>query len=358
LYWQDGELVFENYALRTRTVAEPLVCSMLDYCDEWRNAAEVASQLGNYDEASVRRTLDRLHKAGVLDRSDQKRDLRVEAMESWAAWNPAAGFFHFSTKDTEFAENQAEAFAELKRRARQEPMPLACKNYAKAPRITLPRLDAEGEFLAVLKRRRTWRKFGREAVSLEAVAEILELTFGIQGWVNVPGLGRAAVKTSPSGGGLHPIEAYVLAQRVNGLKAGIYHYSAERHELEWLRGGVSRRELERSLGHQWWFTRGAFLVLMTAVFGRTQWKYDSARAYRVVLAEAGHLGQTFCLAATWLGLAPFCTMAVRDTKCEEWLGIDGVTESILYVTGAGTRPGESEMKDANILRVGRLRTLA
>jgi SagB-type dehydrogenase family enzyme len=358
LYWQDGELVFENYALRTRTGAEPLVCSILHYCGEWRKAAEVASHLGNYDEASVRRTLDRLCKAGVLKRTDQKRDPRVAAMESWAAWNPAAGFFHFSTKDTDFAEDQAAAFAELKRRSRREPMPLASKNYATVPRVKLPRLRAEKEFARVLKERRTWRKYGRAAVNLEALAQILELTFGIQAWVDVPGLGRAAMKTSPSGGSLHPIEAYVLAQRVNGLKAGIYHYNTDRHELEWLRKGVSQAALERSLGHQWWFARGAFLVLMTAMFGRTQWKYDSARAYRVVLAEAGHLCQTFCLTATWLGLAPFCTMALADTMWEEWLGIDGVSESILYVAGAGSKPGENETKDANILGAGRVTLLA
>lgn len=357
LYWQDGELVFENYALRTRTGTDPLVCSILHYCGEWRNAAEVASHLGNYDEASVRRTLDQLCKAGVMERSDQKRDPRVVAMKSWAAWNPAAGFFHFSTKDTKFAEDQAEAFAELKRRSRHDPMPLALKHYPKALRIKLPRTRAENEFATVLKERRTWRKYGSEAVNLEALAQILELTVGIQGWVDVPGLGRAATKTSPSGGGLHPIEAYVLAQRVKGLKAGIYHYNGERHELEWLRNGVSQRTLERSLGHQWWFARGAFLVLMTAVFGRTQWKYDSARAYRVVLAEAGHLCQTFCLTATWLGLAPFCTMALADTKWEKWLGIDGVSESLLYMAGAGTRPGEGDSKDANILRAGKVMAL-
>jgi len=46
-------------------------------------------------------------------------------------------------------------------------------------------------------------------------------------------------------------------------------------------------------------------------------------------------------------------MAQTDTKWEEWLGIDGVRESILYVAGAGTRPGELEMRDANILTIGK-----
>jgi hypothetical protein len=58
----------------------------------------------------------------------------------------------------------------------------------------------------------------------------------------------------------------------------------------------------------------------------------------VVLAEAGHLCQTFCLTATWLGLAPFCTMALADTAIERALGVDGINESVLYAAGAGRRP--------------------
>jgi SagB-type dehydrogenase family enzyme len=272
-------------------------------------------------------------------------------MEGWSSWNPAAGFFHFSSKDTEFATDQWGAFEELKRRAKNDPMPVPVKTYPRASRTKLPHLPTKGEFPEVLRTRRTWRKYGRDPVSLEALAQVLELTFGIQGWVDLPGLGKAALKTSPSGGDLHPIEAYVLAQRVKGLKSGIYHYNGMRNELEWIGEGIARRTLERNLGSQWWFAKGAFLVLMTAVFGRTKWKYEFPRAYRAILLEAGHLCQTFCLTATWLGLAPFCTIAQTDTRWEKWLGIDGVTESIVYVAGAGTRP--REMRDAHIGMVGK-----
>jgi SagB-type dehydrogenase family enzyme len=71
------------------------------------------------------------------------------------------------------------------------------------------------------------------------------------------------------------------------------------------------------------------------VFPRTMWKYQHARAYRVVLLDAGHLCQTFCLVATWLGLAPFCTAALKDTLIEKDLGVDGIRESVLYIAGVG-----------------------
>lgn len=338
--------------MRTRVSAEPLVCSILHSCGDWLTVSEISSHLGAYKEASVRRTLETLCKNGLLERSDRNRDARVAAIDSWAAWNPAAGFFHFSTKDADFARDQHGVYEELKRRARHDPMPLPLKRYSRTPRTKLPHVRAQGEFPSVLRSRRTWRKYGPEPVTIEALAQTLQLTFGIQRWVDVPGLGRAATKTSPSGGCLHPIEAYVLVQRVQGLKSGVYHYNPAQHQLERLRGGIARPALERSLGSQWWFAQGAFLVLMTAVFGRTQWKYDFARSYRVVLAEAGHLCQTFCLTATWLGLAPFCTMALSDSKWENWLGVDGVHESILYVAGAGTRP-KPTTRDANILFAGK-----
>jgi nitroreductase len=79
---------------------------------------------------------------------------------------------------------------------------------------------------------------------------------------------------------------------------------------------------------------------MTAVLPRLYWRYEHPRAYRALLLEAGHVCQTFCLAATWLGLAPFCTMALDDSRIERDLGIDGVEEALIYAAGAGTRPAD------------------
>ena len=72
-----------------------------------------------------------------------------------------------------------------------------------------------------------------------------------------------------------------------------------------------------------------------------QWRYPYARAYRAVLAESGHLCQTFCLLATSLGLAPFCTMALADSRIERDLRIDGVSEAVIYAAGVGIARRES-----------------
>jgi SagB-type dehydrogenase family enzyme len=146
------------------------------------------------------------------------------------------------------------------------------------------------------------------------------------------------LKTSPSGGACHSIEVYLVAANVAGLARGIYHYCPDSHELERVRRGL-RQDAVRHFLRQPWFEDAPALFVMTSIFDRVRWKYPSPRAYRVLLMEAGHLCQTFCLVATWLGLAPFSTASFADSTIERRLGIDGVEEGVLYAAGVGPRPG-------------------
>jgi len=134
----------------------------------------------------------------------------------------------------------------------------------------------------------------------------------------------------------------LMALRVKGLRPGLYHYHPGRHCLERLSTTATPDQAFLYCGRQRYVRNAAALFIMTAIFRRTMWKYNYARAYRVVLLDAGHLCQTFCLVATWLGLAPFCTAALNDTVIEKDLGIDGIRESVLYVGGVGIPSGNRE----------------
>jgi SagB-type dehydrogenase family enzyme len=269
-------------------------------------------------------------------------------MVAWKHWNPAAGFFHFTGRDLPFEADLLQTARYLEELAREEPMPVPVKHYPRAAQTPLPPPQVHGELPRVLMARRTCRRFVAGKLALADLSTLLGLTWGIREWVDVPPLGRFAVKTSPSGGALHPIEAYVVARNIEGVSPGIYHYAADRHRLELLRRGITQDRISGYLTGQRWFADASALVLMTAVFTRTQWKYRYPRAYRVVLAETGHLCQTFCLVATWLGLAPFCTMALADSMIDRDLGIDGVTEGVLYVAGVGKPPEGVDWKTASL----------
>ena len=80
VYWQQNQLVLENYAQQSKITAEPLTCAILDYCWEWRTLREICRFLEKYSEPSVARSLKELCVKGVLERSDQKPGARVKAM--------------------------------------------------------------------------------------------------------------------------------------------------------------------------------------------------------------------------------------------------------------------------------------
>jgi SagB-type dehydrogenase family enzyme len=336
-YWRGDQLVFENFLTQRRVTANPLTSTILHFFGRHRRLHELFAAFEEYTPASLRRAVRMLARYTLLQRHGRKPP-REEQLQRWREWNPVAGYFHLATKDVEFETDTSKEFRGVLRLAKSSPMPGPFKRYPKARQVRLPLAQINGEFPQILLTRRTWRKFSAQPIGLGVLGSLLGLTWGVQRWVGIPRLGAVAAKTSPSGGALHPIEAYVLARKVAGLDAGLYHYNSAGHRLELIRRGATSRQITRLLVNQWWYGEAGFIVFMTAVFARTQWKYEYARAYRAVLMEAGHLCQTFCLTATWLGLAPFCTLAFADTLIENTLGVDGISESMLYVAGAGQRP--------------------
>ncbi len=285
-YWEGPSLVLQNYAAGTRVSAAPIACQLLHFFDRWRTAGEFAAHFPDITAESLGRSLTSLIRARLLDYSSAPRDPREKAFREWQDWSPAALYFHLSTKDAMSPIEPEDSVRELRRRARIKPMPPPCKRYPKAPHVKLPVLDTGGEFERVLRARRTSRKFSKAPATLAQLSKLLALSFGVQWWLDLKGMGRVALKTSPSGGSRHPIEAYVVALRVDGLPRGLYHYDSAAHRLALLRKGSSAKEVTRHLNGQWWFGGAAAVVYMTAVFARTQWKYPTSRAYRVILADA------------------------------------------------------------------------
>jgi SagB-type dehydrogenase family enzyme len=261
---------------------------------------------------------------------------RDETAWPWASWSPEASFFFFGTRGGKYPSDPQRYDATLRRKAKHDPPPDPVKSMA-GPRVKLPAPRPLGDLSDALRDRRTWRHFSAAPVGLPDLATLLRSTWGVQKWGAVKGQGRVALKTSPSGGARHAIEAYVLARNVEGLPASVFHYDAAGHELVRLGHRVTRQTITRLLVNQFYYGDAAALVVMTAVFPRAMWRYPFSRALRTVLTEAGHLGQTFCLAATSLGLAPFTVMAFDELRAESLLTVDGVNECALYVVGVGHR---------------------
>jgi SagB-type dehydrogenase family enzyme len=332
LHWREGRLVVENYVTRRRAPAVPPVLAVLERAGAGAREADLARVVAA-PSSQARRFVRALERATFLERVIPRRS----SLSVWDPWLPHAGLLHFGTKDETYPPARAAA-RDFLRRARSIRQPAPTKTYPPPRRPLPPPAFVDVPLSDALTSRRTWRRFGRAPLSLDRVATLAGLTWGVQRWARDTAGGRVGLKTSPSGGAMHPGEVYVAAFNVRGLRRGLYHYDAARHALTRVAAAPTRFTPSRYLPSQPWYAGASALFLMTAVVERERWKYDSPRAYRAMLLDAGHLCQTFCLVATALGLAPFCSMALADSIVERDAGLDGVREVALYAAGVGTRP--------------------
>lgn len=315
------------------------VLSLMDRASSVRQFARRHPDFGSITE--VERLFSALAKANLLQEDAATDDWL------WSPWMPEAAFFHFGTRGGRYPATLGEHDASLREKAVTDPPPPPTKVVA-GPAVDLPAPHKIGTLSATLRERRTWRNFSPQPITISALANLLQLTWGVQKWGDVQGQGKVALKTSPSGGARHPVEAYVLALNVAGLPRRVFHYDAARHRLIDLQREISPDVLVKLLAGQTYFADAGAVIVMSAMFERSMWRYPSSRAYRVLLADTGHLAQTFCLLATAMKLAPFCTMAFDDRALDETLGIDGVTESSLYVVGVGTRADHAARRPGRI----------
>jgi SagB-type dehydrogenase family enzyme len=347
LYWHEGEPTVENYLEPKPSDAEAdnavsvdaTALDLLSRFDDWTDAATVAEGLPGHDPSSVAEAVEQLAALGLLvGPADAEREDRFLA--EWANWGEEARFFHFGTKNALYtgdSEEQRRADGRWVRETGGPPPPIF-KTYPDAPRFYLPRtfVPLTGEFGTVLTRRRTHRRFTGEPVDLRTFSTLLFMTFGPMMLYDAGDLGTLMMRTSPCGGARHELEAYVAVLDVVGIEPGLYHYSPENHALELIDGDFDRSSVHRLTYESEMCTPSAFVCFVTAVFARTMWKYRHPRAYRVTMLNAGHLGQTFVLICTALGLGPWQSAAFRDDEVEAAIGIDGFAEGALYMFGGGT----------------------
>lgn len=330
IFWAQSQAVCFVWRTAQRIPITFEAASLLDQLSDWTTVEQLTDRIGAGEQrATVAETIDLLLALSVIEREGPDAD------GEWLQWSPEATFFHFATRNGSFPEDLSARDRALADKAAHHPPPPPTKR-VDGPRLRLPAGElSSADLHTALMKRRTWRRFSQQPLPSSVLGTLLDYTFGVRARGNVAGQGPVIVRTSPSGGSRHPVEAYLLAWNVEGLAPGAYHYDSDTMELVDLQRPISANDIPALLAHQTYFAGAGAAVVMCPVFARTMWRYGQSRAYRTVLIDAGHLGQTFCLVATALGLAPFTTMAFSESGLEDVLGLDGVSECPIYVAGVG-----------------------
>jgi SagB-type dehydrogenase family enzyme len=208
------------------------------------------------------------------------------------------------------------------------------KRHTHRPFLPLPASDLGCAGLGdVLATRRSRRAYGHGCLDLGQIASLLEAAYGPTG--SLPGTPQI-LRSAPSGGALYPLELYLASQRVDGLERALYHYDPLRHGLELLRPLGSTEDGSALTPYAELLSDSAAFLVVTAMLWRSRFKYGQ-RAYRFALLEAGHVAQSFLLAAEALALAATPVGGFYDRLTDGFVGVDGLYEATLYVLPVGPR---------------------
>ncbi len=125
----------------------------------------------------------------------------------------------------------------------------------------------------------------------------------------------------------------MVANDVETLRTGIYHYHPHEHQLELLREEDVSNPLFRACLSQSMILDGAAVLVFAAVFERTTDRYGE-RGERYVYNEIGHASQNVHLQAAALDLGTVVIGAYRDDEVEEILQL-GEEYRVLYLMPVG-----------------------
>lgn len=315
-----------NFLTKREFACDTDLLTLLRALPTWQTAAELIDRFEGLDAGTLVGLLDMT----ILIEEGSQAAQREDAFTSAWTWGLPTAFMHFCLDGVEILP--VEASEQLQRRkAKVAPSPpLWMTNDHLDAVTTLP--VSSCDLRPVMAARRTVREAGG-VVSLEELSNCLFAGMGITG-ETTNCVGDLPLAMTPSGGARNPFEAYVFARAVAGLPPGIYHYSAKDHTL----GRIGMRplpDLTALVGGQDWMADKPALIVLAAFLERPMWKYEEGNAYRVMLIEAGHIGQNIMLSATAQGLTACPTAALSHDCIRASLDLDGVLQAPIYALALG-----------------------
>ena len=181
----------------------------------------------------------------------------------------------------------------------------------------------------ILKRRSIRIYNSQKPLNLNILSNLLWATQGI-----TKEIGEVNLRTTPSAGGLYPIETYLNVRHVENLQTGIYHFRPQFFDLEFLKSGDYSKLLSQAALHQEMIESAQTTFIWTAIVERSKWKYLQ-RAYRYIYLDVGHIAQNLYLSAEASGLGVCGIGSFIDNEVAEIVGIDEKKEIVVYLASIG-----------------------
>lgn len=337
--FETGQLAVHNFLTKDRFTCSAECLDFLSQLDDWQPAGKMFEYFPDYDRSSLVQQFTRLVEFNALVvKGTPQAELDEKYRTEWQ-WGAVAGFYHFDARNTPFLVGEGVREFMRQRKTWRPSPPLHQSNAHALQKIALPVTDLQEEPFALMRKRRSMRIFTDEAISLQNLADCLFAGNGIVEFHKDDDFGHLPITMTPSGGARNPYELYVYARNVINLEPGFYHYAALERDLGLVRPGEV--DVSEMLGGQQWPTRSAAIIFLVAHFPRCMWKYHLANGYRVVLMEAGFIGQNIALAATYHGLSAIPSGAFAESVIESYIDAPIVESSVILSLIMGVpEPGQ------------------
>ncbi|QUH21203.1 SagB/ThcOx family dehydrogenase [Alkaliphilus sp. B6464] len=213
--------------------------------------------------------------------------------------------------------------------------PLELEYEANSVLIDLPPVETINikgiDLRKAIESRKSLRKYSNTALTIEELSYLLWSTQGVKQVVSRP----ATIRTVPSAGARHAIETYLLINKVDGVKPGLYRYIALSHKLmEVNLDPEIDGKISNSCLRQDFIKNSAVTFIWAADAYRMKWRYGE-RGYRYLHLDAGHVCQNLYLSAEAIDSGVCAIAAFDDDEINSLIGLDGENKFVLYVATLG-----------------------
>jgi len=168
---------------------------------------------------------------------------------------------------------------------------------------------------------------------LKTVAQLLYLSAGVTRRREYPG-GEIYFRAAACTGALYEVELYLVCGDLNGLEAGVYHFSPGDFSLRRLRSGDYRGALVEATATEPAIAHAPLIIVSTCTYWRNAWKYQ-ARTYRHFGWDNGTMLANLLAVATSFGLSAKVVAGFVDAEVNRLLDVDPNFEVAFSLTALG-----------------------
>ena len=162
---------------------------------------------------------------------------------------------------------------------------------------------------------------------LESISQFFQFSLGLAAIKSYEGQSWA-LRCNASSGNLQPTESYLVANEIEGIDDGLYHYAVKDHHLELLAQTKEKLDIPKD----------SFIIGLTSIVWREAWKYGE-RSWRYTQLDCGHAYKALEISAKILGW----DIQLINTTDEDMASLIGLDDIKRYV------PEESECADMLLL---------